>query len=202
MVILLIFALFMHSQVSAKNFGVFGETFSIDEPDFIEQIQTKLGELQQNGKLEAAQSKIQKQVVETLKHPAPVNGIIHTETPRTFEFDPTVQLTRDLQDHNGRIFAKKGEHFNPLDYIQMTKVILFFDGDDENHLQWALSKPQPKCLIPVKGSPLELQKRFGQPVYFDQRGTLISKLGIKQVPAMVQQNKRNLLITEEKPCKN
>jgi conjugal transfer pilus assembly protein TraW len=110
-----------------------------------------------------------------------------------------VQLTRDLEDHNGKIFAKKGERFNPLDRISMTRVILFFDGDEESHVKWAFSKQQNACLILVKGSPLELQKRFDQPVYFDQQGSLVSKLGIKQVPAMVRQEQKILIISEERP---
>jgi conjugal transfer pilus assembly protein TraW len=195
----LIFGLLLYPRISAKNLGVFGETFGIDEPDLREQIQAKLQELQQNGKLESAQTEIQQRVVTALKHPTSVSGLIHTETPRTFEFDPTVQLTLDLKDHNGRTFAKKGERFNPLDYIPMTKVILFFDGDEESHLKWALSKQQNACLVLVRGSPTELQKHFDRPVYFDQHGTLISKLGIKQVPTMVRQNQKVLIISEEKP---
>jgi conjugal transfer pilus assembly protein TraW len=199
MVVLLI--LFLHQKILAENLGVFGETFRIDEPDFIDQIQAKLTELQKSGKLETAQNEIQKKIVSTLKHPAPVNGIIHTETPRKFKFDPTIKVTVDLKDHNGKIFAKKGEQFNPLDHIQMTKVILFFDGTEESHIKWALSKQKERtsCIILVKGSPLELQKRFGQSVYFDQYGILVSKLGIKQVPAMALQEKKILTITEEKP---
>jgi hypothetical protein len=42
----LIFGLLLYPQISAKNLGVFGETFGIDEPDLTEQIQAKVQELQ------------------------------------------------------------------------------------------------------------------------------------------------------------
>jgi conjugal transfer pilus assembly protein TraW len=199
----LIFCLFLYPKVVAENFGVFGETFSIDEPDFVEQIYAKLMELQKNGKLETAQNEIQKRIVTTLENPVAVDGIIHTETPRKFEFDPSIKVTIDLKDHNGKIFAKKGEYFNPLNLTKMTKIILFLDGDEESHIKWALSKQKERalCVILVKGSPLKLQKYFYQQIYFDQHGVLTSKLGIRQVPAMVQQEqgKKILTVTEEIP---
>ncbi|MDR2107640.1 MAG: type-F conjugative transfer system protein TraW [Holosporaceae bacterium] len=200
---LLILGLFLCPKVTAKNFVVWEETFSINEPDFMKQIYAKLGELQEKGKLEAARREIEKRIIRTLENPQPVQGIIHTETPRTFEFDPTVQVTRDLKDHNGRIFAKKGEYFNPLDRVKMTKAILFIDGDDDSHIKWAFSKQKEHalCLILVNGSPLKLQKHFNQSVYFDQYGILVSKLGIKQVPAMALQRRdeKVLTVTEEIP---
>jgi conjugal transfer pilus assembly protein TraW len=214
----LIFSFFLYPKISAENLGVFGETFNIDEPDLMEQIHAKLTELQKNGKLENIQNEIQKRVVSILENPIAVKGIIHTEVPRTFEFDPTVKVTTDLKDHSGKIFAKKGEYFNPLDQIKMTKIILFLDGDDESHIKWALSKvlapvvspvvaPQAKVVAPqakvilVKGSPIKLQKYFHQPIYFDQYGILTAKLGVRQVPAMVwqEQDKKVLTVTEEFP---
>jgi conjugal transfer pilus assembly protein TraW len=187
----------------AENFGVFGETFSVDEPDLIEQIHAKLMELQKKKKLQTIQNEIQKRVISNLKNPIAVQGIIHTEIPRTFEFDPTVKITIDLKDHNGKIFAKEGEYFNPLDQIKMTKIILFLDGDEESHIKWALSKQKNRtsCVILIKGSPLKLQKYFDQSIYFDQYGALTAKLGIRQVPAIVlqEQDKKVLTITEEMP---
>jgi conjugal transfer pilus assembly protein TraW len=182
-----------------KDLGNFGATFEIIEPNFLEQIYAQLNSLRDSKKLETAEKDIQKIMEEKIKNPRAVVGLQRTKISRIFQFDPTIEVTRDLKDHSGKVFAKKGERFNPLDHIQMTKVILFFDGDDENQIRWAISKPQSKCLILVRGSPLELQKRFDQPIYFDQHGAITSKLGIKQVPAMARQEKKFLVITEEKP---
>jgi conjugal transfer pilus assembly protein TraW len=189
---------FLFFQSEGKNLGSFGETFKIAEPDLIEQIYSRLSELKKGGKLEAAELKIREKAIEEIRNPAPVEGLQHTETPRTFEFDPTIVLTRDLKDGKGKIFARKGDRFNPLDRILMTKVLLFIDGDEEKQIGWALDKikndPAAKVIL-VKGSPLKLQERLDRPIYFDQYGTLATTLGIKHVPAIAFQEKEKKVLT-------
>jgi conjugal transfer pilus assembly protein TraW len=196
---LLIFSMFLYQRGVARNLGTQGETFEVEEPDLIEEIYAKLKELRN---LEALQINVRNRVIRNLSLPPRVTTVEHTKTPRIFEFDPTVPITRDLRDHQGRIFVRRGEAFNPLDRVKMTKNLLFIDGDEESHLRWAISKmkdDQVVKIILVQGSPLKLQERFRQPVYFDQQGMLVNKLGIKQVPALVshREGKRILTITEE-----
>jgi conjugal transfer pilus assembly protein TraW len=80
----------------------------------------------------------------------------------------------------------------------MTKVLLFIDGDEKAHVRWTLDKikndPAAKVIL-VKGSPLKLQERLDRPIYFDQYGTLATKLGIKQVPAIAFQDKEKKVLT-------
>ena len=206
---LFLFHLFLLCPASSWDLGVFGETFEISEKDLLEHIFSKLRELQESGKLEAEQKKVTERVKEMILHPQPIAGITHTETRREYKFDPTITVTRDLSDHRGEIFVKKGERFNPLDRINMTKPLLFIDGDDEKHIKWAFAKLEDESInghkygkvILVKGSPLELQKRLDRDVYFDQHGILTTKLGIKNVPAIVfqKQGEKVLTITEEIP---
>jgi conjugal transfer pilus assembly protein TraW len=196
--------------VFAEDKGCFGEVFEIAEIDLIEEIQGKLLKLQQSGELETIQKKIQREVVKRIEEPTAVEGIIHTQKERTFEFDPTIEVTMDLKDHKGKIFAKKGDRYNPLDYISFTKPLLFIDGNEGSHIEWAklkLSKQKYAKIILVSGNPLKLQELLGIPIYFDQYGLITKKLGIKQVPAIVFQGeyrsqetrKRMLTIKEEFP---
>ena len=185
--------------------GVFGETFEISENDLLEHIFSKLRELEKTGRLEAEKEKITNRAKEVVLHPKSVAGITHTRIAREYKFDPRITVTRDLADHRGQIFAKKGDQFNPLDKISMSKPLLFIDGDDADQIQWATSKINQNNLskvILVKGSPLDLSKQLNRDVYFDQHGTLTTKLGIQQVPAIVFQkpDEKVLTITEVLPA--
>ena len=186
----------------AKDYGVFGEVFDIAELDLIDQIKERLQNLERNGTLKDIQQEIQREVVKNVKTPKPLMNIRNTEHPRTFEFDPTIELTVDLKDHKGKVFAKKGTKYNPLDMISFRKPLLFIDGDDANQVKWAITKMDKFKLSKitlVKGSPLELQEKLGIPIYFDQYGTLTKRIGIKQVPAIVLQDdgKKVLTVKEE-----
>jgi conjugal transfer pilus assembly protein TraW len=186
----------------AKNLGVFGETFEISEKDLLEHIFSRLKVLQEGGKLEEEQKKITERIEEMILHPQPISGITHTQERREYQFDPTITVTRDLSDHRGQVFAKKGEEFNPLDRINFSKPLLFIDGEDEKQVQWAISKikgnPFSKLIL-VKGAPLDLEKRLNREIYFDQHGVLTAKLGIKHVPAIVFQKPgaKALTVVEE-----
>ncbi|GHT95489.1 hypothetical protein FACS1894122_13030 [Alphaproteobacteria bacterium] len=116
----------------AEDLGVFGELFEIAEEDFMEQIQSKLLQLEKTGRLETAKKKIQRRVKEMILHPQAINGITHTKKTKTFTFDPSITIAHDLHDYRGHVFAKKGERFNPLNTSHFTTQLLFIDGDDED----------------------------------------------------------------------
>ena len=196
---LFLFLLLFFSSLSAKDLGNFGETFEIVEADLLEHIKSRLNELRENGSLEQAKAKVETRIKEQVFHPRAIEGITHTQVKREFKFDPTITVTRDLVDHKGQIFAKKGQKFNPLDKISMSKSLLFIDGTKELQIKWALirikNKKRLSKLILVKGTPIELGKRLNMDVYFDQHGILTKKFGIKHVPAIVFQKKKEKLLT-------
>lgn len=203
-----IFLFFFFSSLSAKDLGVFGETFEITETDLLEHIMSKLIKLQQNGILEQEKARIESRIKERVLHPKAVIGITNTKVRREFKFDPTITLTRDLSDHKGRTFAKKGQKFNPLEQMLWSKTMLFIDGEKQAQIDWAITKIKSKeelsKLILVKGAPMELGERLKIDVYFDQYGFLTKKLGIRHVPAIVFQKKgeKKLTIVEELEVKN
>lgn len=186
------------SNSFSEDKGVFGAVFEIVEDDIVELIQGKLKKLQDGRELESIQKKIQTDVIKGIKEPRGLNGITCTSTPRKFLFDPTIELNEDLKDNKGKVFAKAGSRYNPLDYISMTKPLIFIDGEGEDQVFWAklkLIKYKNGKLILVSGKPLKLQKRLKRDVYFDQYGKITDKLGIKQVPAIVYQEKGQKVLT-------
>jgi conjugal transfer pilus assembly protein TraW len=197
-------ACFFLAVCQAEDLGTFGETFAIKERDMQEEILEKLLRFEADGGMEKERRNMQRQIAENVKNPKAVEGIKHTETPRTFEFDPSIEVQRDLKDHRGKIFARKGERFNPLDRIFMTKPLLFIDGADEDHIDWAERqlkiRPTAKVIL-VKGSPFEVEKKLEREVYFDQQGHITFRLGIDRVPALVYQEEgKKVLTVKEMPA--
>lgn len=199
--ILAIATYLLFQDLCAKDLGVFGTLFPIEENNLIEVIQTRLAKLQQEGTLEKHQQNIQSKVKKKIERPQAVEGIIHTVQPRTYTFDPSIIVTQDLKDHQGTVFYQKGQRVNPLESRGLTKPLLFIDGDESSHLTWVffMLKRHPLAkVILVKGAPLQMMKDLGIQVFFDQFGKITQKLGIKQVPAIVTQDGLLLKIEEVK----
>lgn len=195
----LLIILTVTTLTNAKDLGTYGELFPILELNLVEVIQSKLTKLEQDGSLKTYQAQVQSKVEAKLKRPTAVSSVVHTLKPKTFTFDPSITVTADLKDHKGQVFHKKGEVVNPLHYSSMTKPLVFIDGDELKHIEWALKvlKKYPLAkVILVKGEPLKLMDELGITIYFDQFGKITQKLGIGQVPAIVFQD-NNLLKIEE-----
>jgi len=179
-----------------KDYGAMGKTFEILEEDLIEVIENKLKRMAEEGNLEAYQKQITQKVVANIKRPKAIEGIHHTTKTRSFTYDPSVIIPYDLKDHKGQIFHGKGTRVNPLDYKSLTKPLLFIDGDDQEHINWAMTQDSQALVILVNGLPFELTEKLNRSVYFDQEGTLTKRFGVSQVPARVTQKKKYLLVEE------
>lgn len=187
---------------SVIGLGVYGETFPIKEKNLLEVIRAKLQDLFRSGKLEAHQEAILRRAKEQLNRPYPVKGVSKTTTPKSFSYDPSITVPYDLKDHQGQVFHRQGTKVNPLDTHQLKYPLLFVDGDDSEQVFWAIQQykaaenPHKPKIILVQGAPFDLSKKLDLPIYFDQSGVLVKKLGITQVPARVSQKDKILVIDE------
>ena len=194
---LLLLLIFFATSVSANHLGTFGQTFAIIEEDLVEAMQTKLKALEKSGAILEHQANIQKKTIENIQRPNPVAGLVKTQKPRVFMYDPSILVPYDLKDHKGQVFINAGTIVNPLDSHQLSRVLVFIDGDDPTQVQWAINKnPSNTKIILVNGSPFELMKQYLTTFYFDQTGKIINKFGIGQVPARVSQKEQQLQIEE------
>jgi conjugal transfer pilus assembly protein TraW len=185
--------------------GVYGETFPVEENNLLEVIRAKLQDLSGSGKLEDHQKTILNKAREQLNRPPAVKGLTRTKFPKSFPYDPSIVVPYDFKDHQGQTFHRKGTRVNPLDTHRMNCPLLFVDGDDAEQVFWAIqqykaatSLHKPKIIL-VQGAPFNLSKKLNLPVYFDQFGVLVKKLGITQVPARVSQKEKALVIDEVDP---
>lgn len=188
------------NSATAKNFGVHGHTFEIEEPDLLKAMESKLKTLEATDKLAEINETFLKRAQAALSHPTPVAGITKVIEERTFTYDPSMMVPYDLKDHEGRPFHKAGTRINPLAFQSLPTELVFIDGSDKTQVAWAektylKSSPPPKIIL-TAGSPFQLMEQWAQPVYFDQGGKITKKLGIRHVPAVVVQDGLKLKISE------
>ncbi|MDY0041147.1 MAG: type-F conjugative transfer system protein TraW [Desulforhabdus sp.] len=177
-----------------------GPVHPIKEPDMLQEIYRVLNEKQKSGEM----ARLQKEAVDRAKHsienPKAVKGLARVEKARVFYWDPTVRVPKTITDPNGNVIAEAGKTINPLDYVNLPKNMLFFDGTDPAQVKKAESlmqhyNGQMKAIL-VNGQPLEMSRQWKTQVYFDQGGILVRKLGLVRVPSLVSQEGKRLRIDE------
>jgi conjugal transfer pilus assembly protein TraW len=184
----------------AENLGTVGPTYPIAEPHLLRYIEHTLREKEGSGELARLQEEAQRRVVDAIEHPEPLPGIRHAETARTFYFDPSVRVEREIRDDRGNILVSAGTVKNPLEVVSLSRHLLFFDGADPGQVRRARAlidhyRGRVKPIL-VAGSYLKLMRAWRLPVYFDQKGVLTDKFGIHRVPALVSQEGMRLRIDE------
>jgi conjugal transfer pilus assembly protein TraW len=132
--------------------------------------------------------------------PTPVDTVTKTTRARTFHVDPSLVVPYAITDAEGKVIVAPGTRVNPLDTVSLSKQLLFFDARDAGQVtraQAIVDEHQGKVkLILTGGSYLDLMRRWKRPVYFDQHGQLVERLGIRHVPALVSQDGKRLRIDE------
>jgi len=173
-----------------------GQTWEIREIDLLAHLKAKAAAFAGNGGLAAWQKDAERRVRSYVETPAPVAGIAPAREDRSRLFDPSIRVTEDIRDHEGSLIAKAGTLVNPLDYVTLSKDLLFVDGRDEAQVTWALAFERPAKIVLVAGPALALMREHNRPLYFDQKGLLARRFEIAAVPASVTQDGRRLRIRE------
>ena len=201
---------------SARDFGKYGVTSEIKEEGFLAMITRKLKSVD----MTSVQKNMQQLAEGRVNEPTPVRGITKTKIARSFTFDPTYTLQEDIHLPCGKLLHKAGTKVNPLDHMELARKMIFIDARDEAQAKWLKNQIELRrkefaakekdrdqkvegkdekeelVIILVAGRPFELQESLDKVVYFDQNGELTSRVGIKQVPAIVTQENKLLRIEE------
>jgi conjugal transfer pilus assembly protein TraW len=180
--------LFVPVLVMAKDLGTWGELYPITEQDMLTTIQNRLKAMEDSGEMAREQEAFKKRVIENTLRPKPVAGLHIAQENSTHYIDPSLTVSEDLKDHEGRIFARKGQVINPLDTVPFTETLYFIDADNPEQLAW-MKAQKPGTLtyrvILVNGDVREATKALDTRIYFDQDGTLSQKFELKAIPARV-----------------
>jgi len=184
------------SEALAKNLGVRGQTWEIRETDLLAHLKAKAAAFAGDGGLDAWQKDAERRVRSYVETPPPVAGVTPALEDRSRLFDPSIRVTEDIRDDKGRLIAKAGTLINPLDYVTLSKDLLFVDGRDEAQVAWALAFERPAKIVLVAGPVAALIREHKRALYFDQKGLLTRRFQIAGVPASVSQDGRRLRIRE------
>ena len=182
--------------VSAKDLGVRGATWAVAEPDLLEQIETRLLEMQRSGELARLEQEARANARRKLEEPDPVPGIAPAAEERSRLFDPAITVARDIRTPDGTLIAAAGTRVNPLERIVLARDLLFVDGRREAEIAWALAHERPSKIVLLAGRPLDLMRRHRRPFFFDTGGRLAARFGIAATPSLVEQAGTQLRITE------
>lgn len=184
----------------ATNLGVLGPTYGIGEPHLLQMIEQRLREKERSGELARLEALARERGTRAVREPTPVAGVTTTRTARTFYFDPSITLERNLVGSRGELLFPAGTRKNPLEVVSLSRPLLFIDARDSRQVQRArelMARHQGRVKpILTAGSYLALMKAWRVPVYYDQQGVLTRRLGIRQVPALVTQEGQRLRIDE------
>lgn len=175
-------------SVTGADLGTWGDLWPVAEPDMLSVIEQRLQSLQQSGEMDKKMTAFKDRVVRNSQRPPAVEGITRAVRYGSRWFDPSIRLDRDVSDHEGRVFARAGEVFNPLSVVPFNETLLFIDGDDAEQVAWA-ARQKPLTLITriilVKGNIPETSEKLDSRIFFDQNGALTTRFAISEVPARV-----------------
>lgn len=201
-------ALLLSGSIMAKNLGVVASTYPIAELDMLDWIQQRLTMYEQTGELAKLEDNFKTQVKHAIVRPPPVQGLSTTQRPNTFYVDPTLTISQDIKDPNGKVLFAKGLQINPFDVqtwpkgqplprFVLTKQLVFIDGDDIRQLHFAkryqameAAKVHPLSIkwVLVQGEPNTVSRQLGARIYFDQGGRITRRLHLKHVPTVAKQH--------------
>ena len=184
------------ASLQARDYGQRGAVFPVIERDLLEQIHTRLAQMEKSGETARLNQELKRRTIARVNRPDPVAGLIRASASRSWAFDPTIALAADIRGAKGELIHAAGTQVNPLDSVKLRGDLLFLDGDDPAQVAWSLRQEVNAKLILVKGAPLELMKARQRRFYFDQGGKLTDKFGIRATPARVRQNGRMLEVSE------
>lgn len=172
----------------AADLGTWGDLWPVREQDMLQLITQRLQKLQTSGQWDQTMDEFKQRVIENSQRPAPVEGIKRAEKYEQRWFDPSIRLSADLKDHEGRVFARKGEVVNPLKTVPFMQTLYFINGDDADQVAW-MKRQVPETLmskiILVRGSVPDTSAALDSRIYFDQNGVLSQRFGLTTVPARI-----------------
>lgn len=138
-----------------------GQTFEIEEDPMLS---TLNGQSIDTKKL---QEEHVEEITSYINSPTPVRWLKEAEEYQFHYYDPIYQMPNDITDLDGAIIAKKGQIISPMDKIQTLQDLIFFDGANPKHVEWAKKRPKAKWIL-VRGSPLDIEETTNHATYFDQ----------------------------------
>lgn len=181
---------------AAKDLGVRGAVWPVEEPDLLDEIEARLEAMKTSGELARMRSESLTRARKRIEAPPRVPGIAPARFLRIRRFDPSVAIERDIFAVDGTLIAARGTRINPLEKYPLTRDLLFIDGTRPVEVEWAIAREKPSVIVLLAGRPLELMRAHGRAFFFDQGGRLARRFGLRATPSLLEAEGSFLRITE------
>jgi conjugal transfer pilus assembly protein TraW len=201
--VLLCGVLFLASHLAnAKDLGVQGAVFPIEETSLLEIIHERLVAWQKTGELRHQVNALKKRLEDDLRHLPRVEKLTPAPETRLRFFNPSVTVTRVLTDEAGMVLALPGQIINPLDSVALSSPLVFIDPNRQEEWQWLDNETRglknTAMIIVVGGDILHAMHRLGRRVYYDKDGVLAKRLSLTHTPTVITQDTHVLRLEEIK----
>ena len=176
-----------------RTLGTFGNTYPIAEKDAIEEMKKKAAQTDWSKHLDKEK---QAKAIKNFR-PQGLRSLPRVTDPETFQVDMTYSLEFDITDQRGVIIYPKGFTFNPLDYMDYPRTLVFIDGSDKDQVQWLKSSEYvgTAMILVTDGVFWDVRKELNRHVYY-ATNQIIDRLGVKAVPSIAYQSGRYMEIKE------
>lgn len=127
-------------------------------------------------------------------HPLPA-----AKADKVFQVNMIYTLASDIPDGKGGVLYPKGFAFNPLEYVNLTSVLVVINADDKRQVDWFKTSSHAgdyhTRLLLSSGDYYDLAEQLKRPVFY-LMNDVASRLQLAAVPSVIKQNGKNLEVTE------
>jgi hypothetical protein len=125
----------------SENLGVYGSIYSISEPDMLTAIHEKLEIMKSNGELASQKKNFIDESIKHILRPPSVKNVtdLGSLTPKSYLFNPSIILDKNITNLNGEVIVKAGTKINPLKIKSFDEALIFINGDNTKEINWTLS---------------------------------------------------------------
>lgn len=183
------------------DFGVKGDVVEIAERDLIEVMKEKVANIDWEKKKQAALTRYWER--------QQFNELPRAPKARTRSIDPSIVVTDDIKDAEGKVIVPMGSRINPLEKLPFTQALVVFDPLDKKQMQAVdrrlptLVKRFPRVTLIVTRfdraegwkSYTKITDHFDMPV-FNLTNDVRSRFGIEYVPSIVTAEKFVFIVEE------
>jgi conjugal transfer pilus assembly protein TraW len=188
------------NRAYAKDFGKIANCFKVKEEGFVLMIKNRVKSFVLSNKHKNLILNPSKLEFHSKNYHLEISN---TKKPRSFYYDPTYVLKKDIRLPSGEFLYKAGTKVNPLQNLNLNRKIFFINGNCSKQINWLKNQLKLKQeddlqnrVILISGDISFIQEKLGIDVYFDYFGEIVKKFKIKQVPAIAVQEGLLLKIEE------
>ena len=189
-------------QDKTGDLGKYGTTYEIAEVDLIEVMKERAGKL--DG------SKIQERMTKQFWTNYKFTALTPAQKDKKLIYDPSITVQEDIVTPDGKVIARAGQTFNPLDSIPFTKKIVVFNATRKNEVDYVISlqrqsKKEGHGLILMTTEVQrdtgwehlqEVQSHFDYPVYM-LNANIAKRFHIMHTPTVIHADTDHFIITEK-----